>query len=138
MRSRIPALTFSFTLHILHKESDSSVMNYRQNEMTAIQTHILYLIDLVVYYLCLVRLHNSPAGKKKRQQHEKKNTRRIRKSRRTQAKNKMLMQNHMKKAKRSRNEKISFAILVFIVHCFTLVVCYCCFKSINLFTFVWI
>lgn len=27
--------------------------------------HILYLIDLVVYYLCLVRLHNSPGGKKK-------------------------------------------------------------------------
>lgn len=38
------------------------VMNYRQNEMTAIQTHILYLIDLGVYYSCLRRLHNGKRG----------------------------------------------------------------------------
>lgn len=43
--------TFSRCVCRGHKESgDSLVMNYRQNEMTAIQTHILYLIDLAVYY----------------------------------------------------------------------------------------
>lgn len=38
------------------KAATESVMNYRQNEMTAIPTHILYLIDLIVHCLCLVSM----------------------------------------------------------------------------------
>lgn len=91
-----------------HKESgDSLVMNYRQNEMTAIQTHILYLIDLAVYYLRSLRLHN---GKRTQEKSV---------DRMSQVEQKPSHGNGCtKKAKRCWNEKAASVVSLFFVFMF--------------------